>query len=52
LDNLKIANYPLEWADKLTMINDPTYKIKRYELIKGTEEWNLVYNELQKTVPT
>jgi len=46
---LRVANYPLLWEEKLTMLNDPNYKIKRYYLDKNSNEWRDIERELHKS---
>ena len=49
LHNLRVANYPLLWEEKLTMLNDPNYKIKRYQLDKNSAEFKHIELELHKS---
>ena len=45
---LRIANYPKDWVDKLKMINDTNFKVKRYTVPKNSPEWNHIEQEMTK----
>jgi len=51
LHSLKIANFPLHWEDKIKVLNDPKFKIERYEIDLSSDEAVNIEKQFSQTVP-